>query len=162
MSAGEHHDDLPKTVRAIRELLEDIVRRQIVADVPVCVLLSGGLDSTLIATLGQRHRRNAGVPGLMSFTVDFESPPHGLQAESTSGSSDLEFAHEVAQQIRTEHRSLILDARELADPAIAVAALKARDLPPLGDMDTLFFVVRSLYISSSSIVVVRLLVIYLR
>ena len=46
LTAHAHEDDLPRTVRTVSELLEDIIRRQIVADVPLCSLLSGGLDSS--------------------------------------------------------------------------------------------------------------------
>lgn len=41
-----HIDDRDTTVANVRGLLDDIVRRQLVADVPECVLLSGGLDSS--------------------------------------------------------------------------------------------------------------------
>ena len=42
LTAHEHEDDLPRTVRTVAELLEDIVKRQIVSDVPLCSLVSGG------------------------------------------------------------------------------------------------------------------------
>ena len=44
-----HTEDRDTTVAHVRELLDDIVRRQLVADVPECVLLSGGLDSRIPA-----------------------------------------------------------------------------------------------------------------
>jgi asparagine synthase (glutamine-hydrolysing) len=46
-----HTEDRDTTVAHVRELLDDIVRRQLVADVPECVLLSGGLDSSAITAL---------------------------------------------------------------------------------------------------------------
>jgi asparagine synthase (glutamine-hydrolysing) len=42
----EHTDDRADSVAHVCELLDDIVRRQLVADVPRCALLSGGLDSS--------------------------------------------------------------------------------------------------------------------
>ena len=51
----EHTDDQDTTVAHVRELLEDIVRRQLVADVPLCTLLSGGLDSSAITALAARR-----------------------------------------------------------------------------------------------------------
>jgi asparagine synthase (glutamine-hydrolysing) len=41
-----HTDDVPTTVRNVREILEDTAKRQLIADVPLCTLLSGGLDSS--------------------------------------------------------------------------------------------------------------------
>ena len=54
LAAREHEDDLPRTIKTVAELLEDIVRRQIVADVPLCSLLSGGLDSSSVTALAHR------------------------------------------------------------------------------------------------------------
>ena len=57
---GPHTDDRDTTVARVRELLDDIVRRQLVADVPECVLLSGGLDSSAITALSARELSDAG------------------------------------------------------------------------------------------------------
>ncbi|MGK5545824.1 asparagine synthase (glutamine-hydrolyzing) [Streptomyces sp. URMC 127] len=51
LEAREHTDDLGTTVRHVRDLLDDIVGRQLIADVPLCTLLSGGLDSSAITAL---------------------------------------------------------------------------------------------------------------
>jgi asparagine synthase (glutamine-hydrolysing) len=51
LESHEHTDDLDTTVGHVRELLDDIVTRQLVADVPLCTLLSGGLDSSVITAL---------------------------------------------------------------------------------------------------------------
>jgi asparagine synthase (glutamine-hydrolysing) len=54
LTAPEHEDDLPRTITTVAELLEDIVQRQIVSDVPLCSLLSGGLDSSAVTAMAQR------------------------------------------------------------------------------------------------------------
>ncbi|MFB7085362.1 asparagine synthase-related protein [Streptomyces sp. NPDC056296] len=54
LEAREHTDDLATTVDTVRGLLEDIVERQTVSDVPLCSLLSGGLDSSVITALASR------------------------------------------------------------------------------------------------------------
>lgn len=46
-----HKDDIHTTAVKIYELLQDFVKRQLVADVPVCTLLSGGLDSSALTAL---------------------------------------------------------------------------------------------------------------
>src|SRR5919205_2210391 len=48
LESREHAGDTDATVRTIRELLDDIVARQLISDVPLCSLLSGGLDSSAI------------------------------------------------------------------------------------------------------------------
>jgi len=48
LQAAPHRDDLPTTIETVRALLTDTVGRQIVSDVPICTLLSGGLDSSAV------------------------------------------------------------------------------------------------------------------
>lgn len=55
LEAIEHSDDLETTISTTRDLLEDIVSKQIVSDVPLCSLLSGGLDSSIITSLASKN-----------------------------------------------------------------------------------------------------------
>ena len=73
-------------------LLEDAVARQIVADVPVGVLLSGGVDSSLITALAARSGSQ-----VKTFTVGFSG--HGRYDES-------EHARLIARHFGTEHMEL--------------------------------------------------------
>ena len=72
LQTREHTDDRDATVAQVRELLDDIVRRQLVADVPRCMLLSGGLDSSALTALAARPagrsaaRRSAASPSTSS------------------------------------------------------------------------------------------------
>ncbi|MCE5284726.1 MAG: asparagine synthase (glutamine-hydrolyzing), partial [Pelosinus sp.] len=52
--SAPHYDDFATTVAKVRNLLEDTVQRQLVADVPVCTLLSGGLDSSVLTALAAK------------------------------------------------------------------------------------------------------------
>lgn len=76
--------------------LDEAVRQRLMADVPIGVFLSGGLDSSLIAALMRRY-----VPDLHSFAV-------GLP-----GSADLERAREVAADLGTIHHEVAISEAEL-------------------------------------------------
>jgi asparagine synthase (glutamine-hydrolysing) len=127
LDVAEHHDDVPTTVRRIRELLEDSVERQLVADVPRCVLLSGGLDSSALAALAGRRMATWGEQ-TRTFTVDFEQP-EAFRPDELRGSPDAPFAHDVADHVGTVHRDIRLDHQELANPEVRRATVAARDLP---------------------------------
>ena len=71
LSAIPHRDDLSATIATVRELLEDIVARELVADVPLCALLSGGLDSSVITALAASHSRTLAAGPLRTIAVDF-------------------------------------------------------------------------------------------
>src|SRR2546423_6384888 len=66
--AGPHLDDAATTVATVREILADTVRRQLVSDVPLCALVSGGIDSSAVAALAVE-----GGP-LNTFAVEFAGP----------------------------------------------------------------------------------------
>src|SRR3954469_16429888 len=83
----------------VGDLLEDAVRRRLVSDVPVGVLLSGGVDSRLLATFAARAE-----PGLRTFTLGFDDPAADERAP----------ARRIASRLGTEHRDTVLNADDAA------------------------------------------------
>ncbi|WP_225833630.1 asparagine synthase (glutamine-hydrolyzing) [Streptomyces sp. NK08204] len=130
-----HPDDRDTTITTVRALLEDIVRRQLVSDVPRCTLLSGGLDSSAMTALAARRLAEHGE-SVRTFAVDFVGQSDHFLADELRGTPDTPFVHEVARLARTEHQDIVLDSRALADPAVRERVLRARDLPiGFGDLD---------------------------
>jgi asparagine synthase (glutamine-hydrolysing) len=85
--------DAATLVDELDELLLDSVRGQLVADVPVAVLLSGGLDSSLVTAMAARSSDRP----VRTFTASF--PGHGVFDESAH-------ARTVARHYGTEHTEL--------------------------------------------------------
>ncbi|MFJ4787698.1 asparagine synthase (glutamine-hydrolyzing) [Streptomyces sp. NPDC088794] len=130
-----HTDDRDTTVATVRTLLDDIVRRQLVADVPRCTLLSGGLDSSAMTAIAARQLGERGEK-VRSFAVDFVGQADHFVADELRGTPDTPFVHDVARTAHTEHQDIVLDAQALADPDIRAKVIRARDLPAgMGDMD---------------------------
>jgi asparagine synthase (glutamine-hydrolysing) len=94
LAAREHEDDLPRTIRTVTELLEDIIRRQIVADVPLCSLLSGGLDSSSVTALADRAIFVRQGGRIRSFSVDFADHGAAFVAGDFHKSSDTPFVRD--------------------------------------------------------------------
>ncbi|AHH99046.1 asparagine synthase (glutamine-hydrolyzing) [Kutzneria albida] len=132
----EHGDGQDATVAHVRELLEDIVARQLVSDVPRGALLSGGLDSSAITALSAEHLAVAGEK-LHSFAVDFTGQGENFAPDAERHTHDMPFAHEVAARADTVHTDMVLDSGSLAVPGIRRAVITARDVPAgTGDTDT--------------------------
>ncbi|NYE50586.1 asparagine synthase (glutamine-hydrolyzing) [Spinactinospora alkalitolerans] len=133
LEAREHGDDLDTTIATVRSLLEDVVDRQLVADVPLCSLLSGGLDSSAITALAAK---GLGDTPVRSFSVDFADHGTGFRGDSIHGSPDAPFARDLVRHVGAEHSEVILNSGELADPGLRAAVVRATDLPPTywGDM----------------------------
>lgn len=130
-----HADDLDGTVSHVRDLLDDIIGRQLVADVPRCTLLSGGLDSSALTAIAAEQLATEGK-SVRSFAVDFTGQEENYQASEFRPTPDAPFVRDVARKSQTEHTDIVLDTSDLADPAIRRSVITARDLPTgLGDMD---------------------------
>ncbi|EEP73419.1 asparagine synthase [Micromonospora sp. ATCC 39149] len=96
---------------ALLESLTTAVRRRMVADVPVGVLLSGGLDSSLVvALLAEQGQR-----GLSTFSIGFDA---------VGGRSGDEFVYSdlVAKTFDTDHHQIRVAARDLLPPLEAAVA----------------------------------------
>ncbi|MEV4109946.1 asparagine synthase (glutamine-hydrolyzing) [Nonomuraea sp. NPDC049695] len=131
LDAREHTDDLDTTVRTVRELLDDIVSRQLVSDVPLCSLLSGGLDSSIVTALAAKHGR------IRSFAVDYAGYAENFQADELRGDPDAPFVRMLAEHVGTDHTDIVLGPDELADPSLRAAVVRAWDVPHfVGDMNS--------------------------
>ncbi|MFD7496490.1 asparagine synthase (glutamine-hydrolyzing) [Streptomyces sp. NPDC059832] len=130
-----HPDDRDTSIATVRSLLDDIVRRQLVSDVPRCILLSGGLDSSAVTALAARQLAESGEK-VRTFAVDFVGRTENFVADELRTTPDTPFVHDVAQQSGTLHRDIVLDPDTLADPEVRARMIRARDIPMgLGDMD---------------------------
>ena len=135
LQTREHLDDQPTSVARVRELLEDIVARQLVADVPRCTLLSGGLDSSAMTAIAAAQLAKRGET-VRSFAVDFVGQTENFVPDAVRATPDAPYVHDVAAQSHTEHQDIVLDSEQLADPAVRAKVIGARDIPVgMGDMD---------------------------
>ncbi|MFF9571770.1 asparagine synthase (glutamine-hydrolyzing) [Streptomyces sp. NPDC014685] len=135
LDAEDHTDDRQTTVARVRELLEDSISRQLVADVPRCTLLSGGLDSSVITAIAAQRLREQGET-VRSFNVDFPGQEENFRAIALAPTLDTPYAHAVAEHVRSDHRDILLHGSALADPEVRRAAVGARDFPNgIGDRD---------------------------
>ena len=108
----DHVKDNESSIEALREALEKAVHRQMMSDVPYGVLLSGGLDSSIISAIAKKYSEMrvesddttaAWWPRLHSFSV-------GLK-----GSPDLAAAQKVADHIGTIHHEIQFTIQEGLD-----------------------------------------------
>ncbi|SHM64161.1 asparagine synthase (glutamine-hydrolysing) [Cyclobacterium lianum] len=91
-----------EAVSEYKRLMEQAVRRQLLSDVPVGLLLSGGLDS---AVLGCLMERNSSTP-IKTFTVGFEGK---------GNFNELDDAKETAKWINADHHEISLNQKDYID-----------------------------------------------
>lgn len=103
----EHIPSTPLDLPALRSAFEKAVIKRLMTDVPFGVLLSGGLDSSLVASVASRHLSETKAalwgPKLHTFSV-------GL-----AGSPDLKAAREVADILGTDHHEFTFTVQDGID-----------------------------------------------
>jgi asparagine synthase (glutamine-hydrolysing) len=104
--------DNETSISDVKEALEAAVHRQLMSDVPYGVLLSGGLDSSVVSAIAKKYaqkriesgdEKDAWYPQLHSFAVGLE------------GSPDLAAAQKVADYIKTIHHEIKFTIQEGLD-----------------------------------------------
>jgi len=85
----------------VHDSLVSAVEKRLLTERPVAALLSGGLDSSLIAALVQKRLKEMGKPALKTFSIGMV------------GSSDLAHARLVAEWIGSEHHEVVVTADEM-------------------------------------------------
>ena len=93
--------DAETAVRESGRLLAEAVKRQLVSDVPVGVMLSGGMDSSALTVLTAAHRERG---DLNTFSIGFEDPSF----------DETHFAELVAKAVGTRHHGVTVTAEKAA------------------------------------------------
>jgi len=133
LKSKPHTDDVETTAERIREILEDTVRRQLISDMPLVAMLSGGLDSSgLTAIAGKEFSREG--KSLHTYSLDFVGSDRDFQEDLLHRDLDQPWVKRVSEHVKTEHHTIVLDADELLEHMLV--PLRARDLPGIGEMET--------------------------
>ncbi|MCX7570850.1 asparagine synthase (glutamine-hydrolyzing) [Tumebacillus sp. DT12] len=132
-----HEDDLDTTIATLRELLQDAVERQLVSDVPICTLLSGGLDSSMISAFAAKKFEREGKGPLHTFSVDYVDNDKHFTASDFQPNSDAPWVKRMVEFLGSEHHYIQIDNAKLIDSL--KHALRFRDLPGMADVDASLF-----------------------
>ena len=133
LESKPHTEDVAATARTVGELLSDTVERQLVSDVPLCTLLSGGLDSSALTAHAVRYYKETGQGNIHTFSVDYVDNDKHFQAHDFQPNADAPWIERMTSYLQTEHHPIAFDTPELVD-ALRDAML-ARDLPGMADVD---------------------------
>jgi asparagine synthase (glutamine-hydrolysing) len=101
ISANQCNISFDEAFEKLDYLLQDSVRLQMIADVPVGILLSGGLDSSIIAALMKRQTSQ----DIHSFTIKFKSEDLKKQGNV----DDSYYAQKIAGQLNLKHHEILIE-----------------------------------------------------
>lgn len=89
----------PEQKKKLREILEDSVKKRLLADVPLGSFLSGGIDSSVIVALASKHKKN-----LKTFSIGYSD---------NEFFDETSYAELVAKKFRTDHTTFKLSNEDL-------------------------------------------------
>ncbi|AFV11093.1 asparagine synthetase 3 [Thermacetogenium phaeum DSM 12270] len=133
LESRPHPDDLETTAAKVRNLLQDAAERQLMADVPVCILLSGGLDSSAIAAFASEASSRSGTGTLNTYSVDYVDNNRFFRPNQFEAGADSPWVRRVSTFLKSNHHNIVIDTPDLVDAL--ESALRARDLPGMADVD---------------------------
>lgn len=133
LTPEEHADDYEQTVEKTRELLLDSIRRQLVSDVPICTLLSGGLDSSVVSAVAANVLKEDGKK-LDTYSFDYNENTKFFKASSFQPTEDRPFVDIMVNAIGSNHTYLECDHHSLYEALYD--AVIAKDLPGMADVDS--------------------------
>lgn len=114
-------------------LVSDAIKRQLVSDVPLCVLLSGGLDSSVVSAIASEEYRNKGKT-LDTYSFEYEGNKDSFKTSLFQPQRDDEFAMLASEYMKTNHTVLTAPTLDIANDL--EQATLYRDLPGQADIDS--------------------------
>ena len=114
-------------------ILTDAISRQLVSDVPLAVLLSGGLDSSIVSSVAAKNYKDRGER-LSTYSFEYENNKKNFKSSLFQPQGDDEYATWLAQRLGTHHTVLTAPTEAVCD--LLTEAVKARDIPGQADIDS--------------------------
>ena len=125
----KNNDTFSEATKKIEELLTASIKRQMVSDVDIACLLSGGLDSSIITGIVAQNKKE-----LNTYSIDYEDNEKYFNKTKFTVSRDNEFIELMRKKFKTRHHYKIITQKRLAK--YLKEAVVARDLPGMADIDS--------------------------
>ena len=122
-------DDYKTATKKVEKYLTDSIKRQMVSDVDIACLLSGGLDSSIITAVVSKNKEK-----LDTYSIDYEDNDKYFQKTKFTVAQDNDFIRLMSKTFNTKHHYKVITQRTLAK--YLKESVIARDLPGMADIDS--------------------------
>lgn len=129
-----HEDNTEQTAEKLRWLLKDTVERQLISDVPLGTLLSGGLDSSALTALAVQYYKETGQGQIHTFSIDYVGNDKHFKEHLFQPGADGPWVTRMVDELKTNHHYVLVDTDSLVEALDDATA--ARDLPGMVDVDS--------------------------
>lgn len=133
LKAKEFNDSLNVATEKTRFLIEDAIKKQITSNSPVCCLLSGGLDSSIISKVTSDYYKSKSLGELTTYSVDYLNNNKYFKKNFYQPETDENFINIMVNNIKSNHKVVTLSNGNLANALYD--ATVARGFPGMADID---------------------------
>ena len=123
-------DNYETATKKIEKYLTESIKRQMVSDVDIACLLSGGLDSSIITAIVAKNRDKT----LDTYSIDYEDNDKYFQKTKFTVSQDNDYIKLMSETFKTNHYYKVITQHKLAK--YLKESVIARDLPGMADIDS--------------------------
>ena len=123
-------DNYETATKKIEKYLTESIKRQMVSDVDIACLLSGGLDSSIITAIVAKNRNKT----LDTYSIDYEDNDKYFQKTKFTVSQDNDYIKLMSETFKTNHYYKVITQHTLAK--YLKESVIARDLPGMADIDS--------------------------
>lgn len=132
LKTKECSDTETEAISIIHDLVTDATKKQLVSDVGICSMLSGGLDSSILTKIAHDN-----IPDITTFSIDFKDNDKNFTANSYQMTKDSDYVKIMKDYLNTNHKTIKIENEELFD--LLEDSVIARDMPGMADIDSSMF-----------------------
>lgn len=122
-------DTIDESIAKVKTLVEDSLKKQMVTKRPICSMLSGGLDSSVLAYLASKEKED-----LATFSIDFENNDKNFNGSDYQPTRDSDFVVIMKDYIKSNHTNLYFSTQDIFNNL--KDAMIARNMPGMADVDS--------------------------
>ncbi|MCD7809083.1 MAG: asparagine synthase (glutamine-hydrolyzing) [Erysipelotrichaceae bacterium] len=127
----EHTDSIKETIYKVRKYVIESIEHQLLSDVPITSMLSGGLDSSILSAIAYQYKQP-----LSTYSITYEDQDKYFKAYDYQTTQDDVYIHDMIEMYPTKHHEIVLKQSDLIDSL--KEAMIARDMPGMADIDSSF------------------------
>ncbi len=132
LETKECMDSEEEAIEEIHYLVNDAAKRQLVSDVGVCTMLSGGLDSSVLTKVAKDN-----IDDITTFSIDFIGNDNDFKANAYQMTKDSDYVKIMQEFLNTNHKTIKIENTYLFD--LLDESMIARDMPGMADIDSSMF-----------------------
>ena len=123
------YDNEKTAIEKIHYLVEDSCKRQLISDVGICTMLSGGIDSSILTKIAKDN-----ILDLTTYSIDYLNNDTDFTSNIYQQTKDSDFVKIMVDSLKTNHKTIKIDNSYLF--SLLDEALIARDVPGMADIDS--------------------------